>query len=99
LRVDPKLLAQEAKAIVLLAFRNGLLEELHAGKPCPTCHSNPEYSHITQAEMRQLMKQAVNRVYSLLWYKAANSKEYRDLVEGTRLLTATWDEPRVTTKF
>jgi hypothetical protein len=96
--VDPKL-AQEAKAIVLLAFRNGLLEDLHAGAPCPTCCGNTGYSHITQVEMRQLMKQAVDRVYSLLWYKGTNPKRYRDLVEAARLLTTTWDEPRGTTKF
>jgi hypothetical protein len=27
-------LAREAKAIVVLAFRNGPIEDLHAGKPC-----------------------------------------------------------------
>ena len=96
--VDPKL-AQEAKAIVLLAFRNGLLEDLHAGAPCPTCCGNTGYSHITQVEMRELMKQAVDRVYALLWYKETNPKNYDDLVEGARLLTATWDEPKGTTKF
>lgn len=96
--VDPKL-AQEAKAIVLLAFRDGLLEDLHAGEPCPTCCGNTKYSHITQVEMRQLMKQAVDRVYSLLWYKETNPNRYRDLVEASRLLTTTWDEPRGTTKF
>ena len=32
--------------------------------------------------MRQLMKQAVDRVYSLLWYKETTPKRYRDLVEA-----------------
>jgi hypothetical protein len=96
--VDPKL-AQEAKAIVLLALRNGLLEDLHAGVPCPTCCGNTAYSHITQVEMRELMKQSVDRVYALLWYKGTNPKKYDDLVEGARLFTATWDEPKGTAKF
>jgi len=30
-------IAREAKAIVALAFRNGPIEDLHAGPPCPTC--------------------------------------------------------------
>jgi hypothetical protein len=30
-------LAREAKAIVALAFRNGPIEDVHAGKICPTC--------------------------------------------------------------
>ena len=96
--VDPKL-AQEAKATVLLALRNGLLEDLHAGAPCPTCCGNTAYSHITQVEMRELMKQSVNRVYALLWCKETNPKNYDDLVEGARLFTATWDEPQGTAKF
>jgi hypothetical protein len=32
--------AREAKALVALAFRNGPIEDIHAGKFCPTCHGN-----------------------------------------------------------
>ena len=31
--LDPDL-AEEAKALVALAFRNGPIEDLHAGRPC-----------------------------------------------------------------
>jgi hypothetical protein len=31
-------LAAEAKALVALAFRNGPIEDLHAGKPCEICN-------------------------------------------------------------
>jgi hypothetical protein len=34
-------LAAQAKAIVALAFRNGPIEELHAGKLCSTCSGQP----------------------------------------------------------
>jgi hypothetical protein len=34
--LDPEL-AAEAKNIVALAFRNGPIENVHAGKECPTC--------------------------------------------------------------
>jgi hypothetical protein len=33
--LDPEL-AVEAKALVALAFRNGPIEDVHAGKECPT---------------------------------------------------------------
>jgi hypothetical protein len=32
--------AKEAKALVALALRNGPIEDIHAGKLCPTCHGN-----------------------------------------------------------
>lgn len=40
-------LATEAKAIVALAFRNGPTEDVHAGKPCPTCSRDASYSRIS----------------------------------------------------
>ena len=49
-------LAMEAKAIVALAFRNGPIEDLHAGKPCAVCSGKPEVSHISDHEMKVLMK-------------------------------------------
>jgi hypothetical protein len=60
--IIPKL-AEEAKAVV--AFRNGPIEDVHAGKPCPTCHSDPAYSRISDAEMKLIMKNAVDCIYSL----------------------------------
>src|SRR6202030_1864654 len=63
-------LVREAKAIVVLAFRNGPIEDLHAGKPCPACEGKSGYSRISDAEMKVIMKNAVNRIYSLLLLKA-----------------------------
>ena len=56
-------LAEEANAIAALAFRNGPLEDVHAGRECPVCSGKPEYSHITRGEMKGIMKNAVNKVY------------------------------------
>jgi hypothetical protein len=66
-------LAREAKAIVALAFRNGPIEDVHAGKLCPTCTGKPEYSHITQNEMRMIMRNAVDHMYRLLSLTSAAS--------------------------
>jgi hypothetical protein len=66
--LDPDL-AVEAKALVALAFRNGPIENLHAGKPCPACSGLPGISHITDEEMKGLMKSAVDAIYRLLWLR------------------------------
>ena len=54
-------LAPEAKALVALAFRNGPIEDIHAGRPCEICNGRPEFSHISDHEMKTLMKSAVVR--------------------------------------
>ena len=52
--VDPRL-AKEAKSIVAQCFRNGPIEDLHAGIKCPTCSGDEKYSHITQREMKRII--------------------------------------------
>ena len=42
-------LVREAKAIVALAFRNGPIEDLHAGRPCTACEGKAGYSRISDA--------------------------------------------------
>jgi hypothetical protein len=88
--------AREAKAIVALAFRNGPIEDVHAGKVCPTCDGNPEYSHITQDEMRTIMKAAVDRIYTFLLLKENDETAYEALVSFGEKYTLAWDEPTLT---
>jgi hypothetical protein len=86
-------LAREAKAIVALAFRNGPIEDIHAGKTCPACDGQSGFSRITDAEMKLIMKSAVNRVYTLLRLKAADADGYeKEIAFGDRY-TARWDDP------
>lgn len=86
-------LVREAKALVALAFRNGPIEDVHAGKTCPTCNGNAEYSHVTEAEMKLVIKNAVNHMYRLLKLKAGDPNEYeRQIAFGTRY-TENWDDP------
>lgn len=86
-------LAREAKAIVALAFRNGPIENVHAGKTCPTCQGKAEYSHITQGEMRQIMKSAVDHLYTFLVLKKNDPKAYEALIAFGEQYTRAWDEP------
>ena len=68
MKLDPSL-ATEAKALVALAFRNGPIEDLHAGGPCVACNGNRAISHISDEEVKGIMKAAVNKLYSLLWQR------------------------------
>ena len=91
--LDPEL-AAEAKSIVALAFRNGPIEGVHAGKECPTCSGKSEYSHITQAEMKSMMKQAVDTVYKLLWLKQNDPEKYEATIEFGNRYSRFWDQPK-----
>jgi hypothetical protein len=90
---------KEAKALVAFAFSKGPIGDIQAGKPCPTCNGNPEYSHITQAEMRLIMKTAVDRMYTLLLLKQADDEAYQSVITRGTQLTITWDKPSIVGQF
>ena len=88
-------LAIEAKAMVALAFRNGPIEGLHAGKPCAACAGRQEISHISDQEMKAMMKSAVDTLYRLLWQRENDSAAYlKNLALGERY-TMQWDDPEL----
>ena len=92
--LDPTL-ALEAKALTALAFRNGPIENLHAGKSCSVCDGKPEYSHISDSEMKEIMKAAVNAMYRLLWQREHDPAAYlKSLTLGERY-TQHWDDPEI----
>ncbi len=88
-----KIAAREAKAIVVIAFRNGPIEDVHAGKTCPTCVGNPEYSHITDVEMKNIMKNAVDHVYALLMLRDSNPDAYAANIMHGLSHAGRWDDP------
>jgi hypothetical protein len=85
-------LAREAKAIVALAFRNGPIEEVPGGKRCPTYAGDPQYSHITEAEMKWIMNHAVNRVYAMLYERESDAERYEATLQFGEQYTAKWEE-------
>jgi hypothetical protein len=91
--LDPGL-AAEAKSLVASAFRNAPIEDVHAGKECPICAGKSEYSHITQAEIKDIVKNAVDTVYKLLWLKQNDPEKYAATVESGGRYTRSWDEPK-----
>lgn len=92
LALDQKL-AREAQSLVAMAFRNGPIEHVHAGMDCPTCSGRPEYSHITQDEMKRIMKHAVDKLYALLWIREHCPDVYGHVVQAGNLYTHGWDLP------
>jgi hypothetical protein len=92
--LDPEL-AREAKALVVLAFRNGPIENLHAGKPCPVCGGNAGISHISDEEMKKLMKSAVDALYRLLWQREYDPAHYNENLALGRRYTLHWDDPEL----
>jgi hypothetical protein len=94
MELDPDL-AAEAKALVALAFRNGPIEDLHAGKACPVCSGKSELSHISDDEMKVVMKSAVNALYRLLWQRDYEPAAYNESLAFGRRHTIHWDDPEL----
>jgi hypothetical protein len=92
--LDPDL-AVEAKALVVLAFRNGPIEELHAGAPCTVCSGKPAVSHISDEEMKAVMKSAVDTLYRLLWQRDYDPAAYNESLAFGRRQTIHWDAPEL----
>jgi hypothetical protein len=92
--LDPSL-AIEAKAMVALAFRNGPIEGLHAGRPCPICGDRQDVSHISDDEMKAIMTTAVNTLYRLLWQREYDPAAYEENLTLGRRYTMHWNDPEL----
>lgn len=88
-------LASEVKALVALAFRSGPIEDVHAGVRCALCSGNPAISHITDEEMKAIMKSAVDSLYRLLWQRDADPVAYKEAIAHGRRHTLNWDDPEL----
>ena len=71
----------EANALVAWAFRNGPLEDLHAGK-CSPLLDDPGLSRITDEEMRALMIAACEQLCMLMQLKESDPAEYERQIKS-----------------
>ncbi len=94
MKLEPDL-AAEAKALVVLAFRNGPIEDLHAGKPCTACSGRPEVSHISDDEMKVVMRSAVDVMYRLLWQRDYDPAAHNEALAFGQRNTIDWDDPEI----
>jgi hypothetical protein len=77
---------EEANVLTLLAFRNGPIEDLHAGTKAPP--QDPEVSRITDEEMKTLMITASRKMAELLEKRDLKPNEY------AKLLADRWPQVR-----
>ena len=75
----------EANAIVAWALRNGPLENLHAGKQSKLLEDH-SLSRITDAEMKELMVSACERIEFLLSMKSIHPKKYDTMVKTYNMM-------------
>src|ERR1700722_16978124 len=94
IKLDPAL-AMEAKALVVLAFRNGPIEDLHAGKPCAVCSGRPEASHISDEGTKGVMKSAVGALSRPLWQRNYDPAAYNEALAFGRRHPIHWDDPEL----
>ena len=84
-------LRDEANAIVARAFRNGPIENLHAGEWSELL-SNKELSRITDEEMKAIMINACGHVAKLLELKeAAPDEYYKKMMSYNCLYCRSWE--------
>lgn len=78
--VDPST-REEANAIVAYAFRNGFLEDLHAGI-FEKKLENPKYSRINDEEMKKLMIECCEKMEKLLRMREEDPHKYKLFLSG-----------------
>jgi len=84
-------LRDEANAIVAYAFRNGPIEDLHAGKSSQLL-DNPELSRITDDEMKAVMLNACRCVEKLLREKQDDpGAYYLKMMDYNRRYCRAWE--------
>jgi hypothetical protein len=71
----------EANALTAFAFRNGFLEDLHAGKPLPASQQSG-FSRISDNEMRRLMIEASEKLALLLTMKQQDPQKYEAFIKN-----------------
>ena len=104
---ERRIAARMAKTLAMMCVRNTGLETLHAGVVPVTQTGDysdvrvidadgreiawNDVSHLDDDQMRALMKEIVNRVYT--FYISIDDEEFRDRIDRWAWLTDCWDEP------
>lgn len=107
--LERQIAAVMAKAMALICVRNTRLENLHAGPGVvshtgdysdvivtdATGRQIPwsEVSRISDDEMRELMREIVNRLYT--FQLRVSEEEFRNYLDRQLTSTRNWDEPRL----
>lgn len=106
--LERKIASVLSKAMALICVRNTCLETLHAGPGVVSHTGDysdvivtdadgrqipwSEVSRISDDEMRDLMREVVNRLYT--FQLRVGEQEFRDYLDRQLTSTQNWDEPR-----
>ncbi|MCH2038763.1 MAG: hypothetical protein MK137_09255 [Rickettsiales bacterium] len=110
---DEKTCAELAKTLTAMCVRNAEIENIHAGTPIVTKTGDysdvkvidsegnefawPEVSHISDDEMKVLMKGIVNRLYTFMMQ--GDDPRFDKNMDYHKRFTRTWDEPEIDAKL
>lgn len=106
---DEKTCAELAKTLTAMCVRNAEIENIHAGKPIVTKTGDysdvkvidaggnefawPDVSHISDDEMKLLMKGIANRLYTFMMQ--GDDPRFDKNMDYHKRFTRTWDEPEI----
>lgn len=106
---EKRIAAQLAKATAMICVRNTMLEDLHAGPGPVTRTGDysdveildadrnripwTEVSRINDDEMRELMRQIVNRLYT--FHLTSDDPTLRSEIDRWMTVAGKWDEPEL----
>jgi hypothetical protein len=82
---------EEANAITVWAFRNGFIEDLHAGKYSKLLKT-PGLSRITDAEMKKLNIGISSKLAEILAMRDANPAEYEKNIDHFLMYCTGWEK-------
>ena len=69
------------------------IEDLHSGRQCAVCSGNPQIFHITDEEIKTIMKSAVIAHDRLLWQRDGDPAAYNENSALGWRYTLHWDDP------
>ncbi|CAA7619555.1 conserved hypothetical protein [Magnetospirillum sp. SS-4] len=106
---EERIAARLAKVVAMMCVRNTKLEDIHAGVISVTKTGDysdvvvldaegrkipwPEVSHIDDVQMRELMKDIVNRLYT--FQMRLDDPEFQAWVDRWDVVSRKWDEPEL----
>ncbi|WP_254431016.1 hypothetical protein [Magnetospirillum sp. LM-5] len=106
---DDRIAAELAKVVAMMCVRNSKLENIHAGRVPITRTGDysdvfvldaegrripwAEVSHIDDTQMRELMKDIVNRLYT--FQMRSGEPEFQAWIDRWARIAAKWDEPEL----